>query len=166
MRLNLVSRILAIVVLTPVIAAGQARWVAPKCDLKAGHYLVNSGLLYLKNAAETRFDDQREKDLRDAQRTLTQALTSGGQEKNPAAWYYMARYYVIRNDVAGADSAFRKAEALVPACHDDIFFWRRNWLWVPAFNAGVTALNAQNYDSAIVSFRLALLVFENEPQTY
>jgi len=166
MRAQLVSRILAGIAMTPVIAAGQGRWIAPKCDIKPGHYLVNSAVLYLKNAADTRFDDQREKDLRDAQRTLTQALTSGGQEKNPAAWYYLARYYVIRSDVPGADSAFRKAEALLPACRDDIVMWRRNWLWVPTFNAGVTALNAQNWDSAIVSFRLAAMVFEGEAQTY
>src|SRR5262245_33005831 len=165
MRLPLFSRILAGIAVLPVVAAGQGRWVQPKCDLKPGHFLVNSSVLYLKNAAETRFDDQREKDLRDAQRTLTQAVTTGGQDKNPAAWYYLARYYVVRTDVLGADSAFRKAEALMPACHDDIVFWRRNSLWVPAFNAGVTALNAQNYDSAVVLFRQALTVFDGEPQT-
>ncbi len=166
MRLQLVSRILAALVIAPVIAAGQARWLAAKCDIKPGHRLVNSGVLYLKSAAETRYDDQREKDLRDAQRTLTEALTSGGQDKNPAAWYYLARYYVMRSDVPGADSAFRKAEALMPACHDDILLWRRNALWVPAFNAGVTALNAQSYDSAIAAFQRALLVYDAEPQTY
>jgi tetratricopeptide (TPR) repeat protein len=165
MRLQLISRFLAVFALTPVLAAGQGRWVAPKCDLKPGHFLVNSGLLYLKNAAETRFDDQREKDLRDAQRTLVQAVSTGGQDKNPAAWYYLARYYVVRSDVLGADSSFRKAETLMPGCHDDIAFWRRNSLWVPSFNAGVTALNAQNYDSAIVLFRQALTVFEGDAQT-
>ena len=166
MRLQLLSRILAVIVVAPAVLAGQGRWVLPKCDLKAGHFLVNSGFLYLKNAAETRFDDQREKDLRDAQRTLLQAVTSSGQEKNPAAWYYLARYYVIRSDVAGADSAFRKAEELLPTCHEDIAFWRRNSLWVPSFNAGVAALNAQNYDSAIALFRRALAVYDGEPQTY
>lgn len=166
MRRQLVSRILASLVVAPVVLVGQGRWVPPKCEVKAGHFLVNSGFLYLKNAAETRFDDQREKDLRDAERTLMQAVTTGGQEKNPGAWYYLARYFVIRNDVAGADSSFRKAEALLPACHDDIAFWRRNSLWVPSFNAGVTALNAQQYDSAIALFRRAISVFDGEPQTY
>jgi tetratricopeptide (TPR) repeat protein len=166
MRLQLVSKILAGIALAPVVAAGQGHWVAPRCDLKPGHYMIKSAMLYLKNAADTRFDDQREKDLGDTQRTLTQALTSGGQDKNPAAWYYLGRYYVVRNDVPGADSAFRKAETLMPACHDDIELWRRNALWVPAFNAGVTALNAQNYDSAIASFRRAIMIYDGEPQTY
>lgn len=144
--------------------AGQGQWVKPKCDLKPGHYLVNSAVLYLKNAAETRFDDQREKDLRDANHSLEQALTTGGQTKNPAAWYYLARYYVIRNDAFGADSAFRNAEALAPTCKDDIWFWRRNSLWVPAFNAGVAALNAQQYDSAVAAFRRAAVIYAEEPQ--
>lgn len=166
MRLQLVSRMLATMTLLPALAAGQARWVVAKCDIKPGHYLVNSAVLYLKNAAETRFDDQREKDLRDANRTLVQAVTSGGQDKNGAAWYYLARYYIIRNDAEGADSAFRKSEALLPSCHEDITFWRRNMLWVPAYNAGVTALNAQQYDTAIAAFRRAIVGFPDEPQTY
>ncbi len=169
MRLQLVSKIVAGIALVPVIAAGQAaagRWVPARCDIKPGHFLVNSSVLYLKNASETRFEDQREKDLRDAQRTLTQAVTTGGQDRNPAAWYYLARYYVIREDVVGADTAFKRAEALAPTCHDDILLWRRNSLWIPSFNAGVNALNAANYDSAIVFFRRALTVYDAEPQTY
>ncbi|MGH7645515.1 MAG: hypothetical protein ACREMR_08000, partial [Gemmatimonadales bacterium] len=72
----------------------QARgWAPAKCDLKPGQFLVNSGLLYLKSASETRFEDQREKDIRDAHRVLTQALTTGGQDRNPAAWYYFGRYH-------------------------------------------------------------------------
>ena len=165
MRKQLIGLMLGSLVLAPALA-GQGRWVQPKCDLKAGHFLVNSGLLYLKNAAETRFDDVRERDLRDANNSLVQALTTGGQDKNPAAWYYFGRYYVMRNDAAGADSAFRKAEALLPACREDILYWRRNSLWVPAFNAGVAALNAQQYDSAIASFRRAAVVFDAEPQGF
>ena len=164
MRKQLIGLMLGSFVLASALAGQQ--WVKPKCDLKPGHYLVNSAVLYLKNASETRFDDQRKKDLNDAQRSLTQALTSGGQEKNPAAWYYLARYYVIENDAYGADSAFRKAEALRPECKDDIQFWRRNVLWVPTFNAGINALNAQQYDSAVAAFRRAAAVYDGEPQAY
>jgi hypothetical protein len=69
------------------VGAAQERWVTPKCDIKPGHFMVNSGLLYLRSATNTNFQAQREKDLRDAQRTLTQAITQNGQEKNGAAWY-------------------------------------------------------------------------------
>ena len=43
-----------------------------------------------------------------------------GQEKNPAAWYYLGRIYLQQGDIVGADSAFTKAEALTPACKQDI----------------------------------------------
>jgi tetratricopeptide (TPR) repeat protein len=165
MRKQLIGLMLGSLVLAPALA-GQGQWVKANCDIKPGHYLVNSAVLYLKNAAETRFDDQREKDLRDANHALVQALTTGGQTKNPAAWYYLARYYVVRNDAVGADSAFRKAEELVPACKDDIWLWRRNSLWVPAFNAGVAALNAQQYDSAVAAFRRAAVIYGEEPQGF
>ena len=62
----------------------------------------------------------------------------GQQEKNPAAWYYLGRYYVEMKDVAGADTAFTKAVALAPKCAQDVNLWRRK-LWVPIINAGVAA---------------------------
>jgi tetratricopeptide (TPR) repeat protein len=154
-----------VVVLLALIAgrlSAQAKWPEPKCDLKPGHFLVNSGLLYLKSAHEARYPDQKQKDLRDAQRVLTQALTTGGQEKNPAAWYYLGRYYVLTTDAAGLDSAFAKAEELKPACKDDISGWRRV-VWVPVFNAGVAAWQANNSDSAIASFKRATSLLPGEP---
>src|SRR5207247_967223 len=63
-------------------AAGQGQ-VIQKCEIRPGHQLVNSGALYLKSASDTKFEDQRQKDLKDAYRVLTQAVTTGGQEKNP-----------------------------------------------------------------------------------
>lgn len=170
MRKPLVSRMLATAMLIPALAAGQQapqpHWVPPKCEVKPGNRQVNSALSSLKDAAETRFDDRREKDLQDANRLLTEALTTGGQEQNGAAWYFLARYYVVRNDAAGADSAFRRSVAILPACHEDITYWRRNGLWVAAYNEGVNALNAQQYDSAVAAFRRAILAYPDEPTTF
>ena len=143
-------------------AQGAQEWVGPKCDLKPGHYLVNSAILYLKSAAETKFPDQRDRDMHDVIRVLGQALGSGGQQKNPAAWYYLGRYYVEMKDVTGADSAFNKAVALAPACAQDVKSWRRR-VWVPIVNAGVSAWQAGNTDSAIASFRRANQVYVGEP---
>jgi len=92
-------------------------------------------MLYLKSATTGKFEDQKKKDLADAQRALTQAVTTGGQEKNPAAWYYLARYYIMSDDAQGIDSAFTRAQVLKPDCKNDIDIWRR-YVWVPAFNAG------------------------------
>lgn len=157
----------AVVLLTMLaapLAAQTQRWAEAKCDLKPGHFLVNSGLLYLKSATNAKFEDQRLKDLKDAQRVLNQALTTGGQEKNPAAWYYLGRYYILTND-AGVDTAFARAEALKPDCKEDIGLWRRV-VWVPTFNAGVAAWQANNTDSAIASFRRANAMLPNEPTGY
>src|SRR2546422_1297929 len=105
--------------------AAAQQWAAARCDLSTKHYLVNSGVLYLRSATETKFADKRAKDLKDADKVLHEALTTGGQEKNPAAWYYLARYYALQNDLAGADTAFARAQALAPGCKEDISTWRR-----------------------------------------
>jgi tetratricopeptide (TPR) repeat protein len=165
-RSEVVGILVAALAIAPQAGAQQAtRWAVPKCDLKPGHFLVNSGLLYLKSATETKFEDQKQKDLRDANRVLLQALTTGNQDKNPAAWYYLARYYVMTQDLVGADSAFRRAEALKPDCAEDITIWRR-FVWVPALNAGIGAWQANNPDSAIKAFRQANAILQSEPQGF
>jgi len=140
----------------------QVRWAEPKCDLKPNNPLVNQGVGYLKSATTGRFEEQKKKDLNDAQRVLTQSLTTGGQDKNPAAWYYLARYYIMSNDAQGIDSAFRHAQALKPECEGDMDIWRR-YVWVPTFNAGIAAWQANNLDSAIASFRRASALLPGEP---
>jgi tetratricopeptide (TPR) repeat protein len=166
MQKRLILSVLTTVSFAPALTAqGASIWLPPKCEVKgANQFLVNSGLLYLKNATEKPLN--RERGLQDAQRTLTQAVTTGSQDKNPAAWYYLGRYYAMRSDAAGADSAFRKAEELAPACHEDINFYRRNSLWVPIFNLGLAALNTQNYDSAVTALRAATRVYSGEPQGF
>jgi tetratricopeptide (TPR) repeat protein len=160
-------RCLAVLLLGMGILAGRLHaqsggWAGPKCDLKPGHYLVNGGLLHLQNAAKTKFDDQKRKELEDAQKNLTQALTTGGQEKNPAAWYYLGRYYIMVNDARGMDTAFTRTEALKPDCKGDIDIWRR-YLWAPIFNAGIAAIQAKNNDSAIASLRRASFLLPADP---
>src|SRR5437763_4301458 len=155
----------AVVVCAVVCAAAPTaaqQWQQAKCELKPGHVSVNRGMLYVKSASETRFADKRQKDLSDADGVLKQAVTSGGQEKNPAAWYYLARYYALRSDLVGADSAFAKAAALAPQCKGDIEVWRRI-LWVPVFNEGVRAWQAGQTDSAIASFRQANAIYDGDP---
>src|SRR5204863_12649 len=145
--------------------AAQAPWLPAACDIKPGHQLVNSGMQSLRSAFSTKFADQKTKDLKDAERSLTQAVTSGKQEKNPAAWYYLGRYYLMVHDVAGADSALSKALALAPACKEDIGLYRRQE-WVGVFNAGVQAWQGGQTDSAIASFRRANQIYQAEPMGF
>lgn len=154
--------VVTLMTLAAPLAAQTLPWAEAKCELRPGHHLVNSGLNFLKSATNTRFEDQRQKDLRDAQRVLSQAVTTGGQEKNPAAWYYLGRYYILTNDASGLDTAFSRAESLKPDCKGDIGVWRR-MLWVPTFNAGIAAWQANNLDSAIVAFRRANAMLPDEP---
>ena len=65
---NLVVVSLAMIAAPLSAQTAGGRWAEAKCDIKPGHYLVNSGLLYLKSASNSKFEDQRLKDLRDAQR--------------------------------------------------------------------------------------------------
>lgn len=153
-----VGVVVALLGVASTAAAQGGKWIAPRCDLKPGHFMVNSGVLYLKNGTETQHDAQRTKDLRDAHRVLTEAIKSHGQDKNGAAWYYLARYYGMTSELQGADSAFRKAEAIVPACKGDIDVWRRQ-LWTPIFNQGVNAFNAGKTDSALHYFREAGAIY-------
>jgi tetratricopeptide (TPR) repeat protein len=143
-------------------AAQGEEWVGAECDLKTGHYLVNSGVVHLKAAVESRFQDQRAKRLNDAERVLLQALSSGGQDDNPATWYYLGRYYLLRGDALGADSALARAERLEPGCANDIKKWRR-FHWVPVLNAGIAAWQRGELDSAMASFGRANVLYRAEP---
>lgn len=138
------------------------QFVPPECDVPKGHYLVNSAVLYLQNAGRTRFEDQRDRDLRDARRVLMEAITEKGQDQNGGAWYYLARYYQQVHDLAGADSTFDKAERMLPECAADIDENRRR-LWVPLLNAAVDRIRASDNDGALEQLREANMIFDAEP---
>jgi len=165
LRSQAVLVLVAALAVAPDVVAQANRWAAPKCDLKPNHRSVNSGMMYLKSATETRFEDQRQKDLRDASNALLQALTGENQAQNPAAWYYLGRYYILVQDFSGADSALARAEALRPECKGDIATWRR-LVWVPTLNAGIAAWQANNTDSAMAAFRQANAILQTEPMGF
>ena len=150
----------ALAALVPAGARAQINLFLPAaCDVKPNN-LVIAGIQSLRNAFVTKFADQRAKEMKEAQRVLTQALTD--KDKPIGAWYYMGRYYLMADDLPGADSAFDKAQALEPKCGDDIDRYRRQ-AWVPVFNAGVQAWQAGNTDSAITTFRRANVIYRSEP---
>jgi tetratricopeptide (TPR) repeat protein len=147
-------------------AAAQGRQFAqPTCDVNKGHYLINSAVLYLVNAGRTRFQDQRERDLRDARRVLLEAIEEKGQDQNGSAWYFLGRYYQEKRDLPGADSAFTRAEALLPDCRDDINENRRR-LWVPILNGSVDKIKAGDNAGAMSDLRLANSIYRVEPPAF
>lgn len=146
-------------------ARAQGGFVPATCELKKGHYLVNSAVLYLQNATRRGvFQDDRQRHLRDANRVLLEALNKGRAE-DPAVWYYLGRYYEELKDVDGADSAFTRAQALAPQCAADINLHRRR-LWVPILNAAVERMKANDPEGAKPLLRQANRIFATEPPAY
>ncbi len=108
----------AALLMLPTRLVAQGVWEGPQdpCNLKAGHHLVNGGMMHLKIAVESDDENRTEDRLRRAQEVLVRAIEQNNQADNPAAWYWLGRYYVYRNDPFGADSAFRKSVQLAPEC--------------------------------------------------
>ncbi len=141
-------------------AAAQGRYRGPDCELKTGHFLVNSGVVYLKGATEEADPVKRERMLADAERNLLNAIERG-QADNPAVWYFLGRYYVLENDPFGVDSAFSRAESLAPECAADIAFYRQT-MWVPFVNAGIDSMRGGEYEGAKDEFRRANAVYQDD----
>src|SRR5881396_3739209 len=147
----------------PLVAQGG--WVTPQppCELSAGHFKVNGGILYLKTAAEK--PERRDQQLEQARKVLTEAIVQNAQDKNAAAWYYLGRYYVETADAAGADSALARALALAPQCKQDIGGYRQR-LWANTLNGGLAAWQAGKEDSATALFRLAAQLEPANPKAF
>lgn len=148
-----------------VAKAMPTKYAPPKCELKAGHYKVSSGATYLKTGVETEVPDNRTRALSSGEKVLLEAIQQNGQDKNPAAWYYLGRIYLQRGDIVGADSAITKAETLSPACKQD-FSQERYIAWVPLVNAGIEFAKVQNNDSALALFRQANTIYRDKPAAY
>ena len=129
--MSLLRRVLTVAAVAAALAisteiAAQGRWAGPEdpCEVKSGHFLVAGAVMYLQQAVQTRTPDGRAGRLSEARRVLYEALTTGGREQDPAAWYYLGRYFTILDDAEGADSAFARAEELAPICVEDINTYR------------------------------------------
>lgn len=133
----------------------------PPCDIKAGHFRVTSAIVDLQSAATK--PNTRDRMLQATQDVLTRAINIDGQDKNPAAWYYLGRYYVEMKDAAGADSAFRRAVALAPQCQQDIDTYRER-LWVDVLQAGLRTWQENKLDSAKLLLRQAIALRPSHPR--
>ena len=148
-----------------VVQGLPSKYLPPTCSLKAGHFKVSSGATYLKTGVETEVPANKTRALASGQKVLLEAIQQNGQEKNPAAWYYLGRVHLQQGDLVGADTAFTKAEALSPACKQDISAQRYNG-WVPLVNAGISFAKGQKSDSALALFREANTIYREKPQAY
>ncbi|HMA40106.1 MAG TPA: tetratricopeptide repeat protein [Gemmatimonadales bacterium] len=143
--------------------AAQQQWMGPQppCDIKPGFFRINSVIVDLQKAVQT--PALRERMLSQAQDVLVRTIRDDKQDKNPAAWYYLGRYYVETKDAAGADTAFDRAEELAPQCKTDIAGYRGQ-LAEAATNAGLTLWQGGNADSGAVLLRQAYAVDPTKPK--
>ncbi len=142
------------------VAWAQGGYQPPDCDLPSGHFLVNGGVVYIKGASEESDPVKKESLLGNAERNLIDALDRG-QEDNPAVWYYLGRYYVMKNDPIGADSVFDRAANLAPQCAEDIARYRQI-LWVPTVNAAIEHLRANDLQGAKPLLQQAWAIYDED----
>ena len=139
------------------LGAQAKTWVEPKppCDIKPGFFRLNSAVVDLQHAAQQ--PQMRDHLLGQAQEVLVRTIRDDKQDKNPAAWYYLGRYYVEESDAVGADTAFARAAALAPQCKADIATYIAP-LAQAALNQGLTLWQAGNKDSGAILLRRAYAV--------
>jgi tetratricopeptide (TPR) repeat protein len=175
------TRIVSAVTLLGLVSAGSAvaqtavnervakgmpsKYIAPTCNVKAGHFKVQSGATYLKTGIETSVPENRVRALANGKKVLLEAVEQNDQGKNPALWYYLGRIYLQQGDIAGADSALTKAETMLPDCKKDISEVRYT-AWVPLINAGITFMKEQNNDSALALYREANSIYRDKPLAF
>ncbi len=141
-----------------VIQALPSRYVAPKCDIKPGHFKVSSGLTYLKTGIETEIPENRQRALASGEKVINEAITQNGQGKNPAAYYFLGRIYLQQGRLGAADSAFAKAQGGLPGCAQDMDAYRK-MAWAPLVNAASKFYNEKKPDSAMVLFHQASQIY-------
>lgn len=146
-------------------AMQKAKYTPPLCPLKPVNAKVEKGVGLLRKAYDAKTPAERAASLDEAKKTLVAAITQEAQSGNAAAWYYLGRVSLMQGDPAGTDSAFTKAQDLVPSCEIDITQYRQN-NWAMLANAALEFQRKGQADSALALFRDASLLFRGLPHVY
>jgi tetratricopeptide (TPR) repeat protein len=136
-------------------------------SLKRNNFRLNSAGLYLDQATTTTFADRKLARAADALRVLREAVGAEGVDPF-STWYLFGKAYAFQSDLAGVDSSWTRAAALVPGdstCRGEMNRQRRN-LWIPIQNEAVAQIAAQNYDSALALLRKSNVVYRDDPSSY
>src|SRR6478672_3616423 len=75
------------------VANYTSRYTEPDCRLPKGHFKVSSAATYLQTSVTTSVEANRQRALESGERVVIEAIQQNGQDKNPAAWYYLGRIY-------------------------------------------------------------------------
>ncbi len=148
-----------------VAKAMPAQYSPADCKIKPDHFKVGSAAGYLKTAIETEVPESKTRILGQGQKVVLEAIQQNGQDKNPAAWYYLGRIYLQQGNLQPADSALSRAEQLAPDCAKDIKSYRQN-AWIALVKAGTEFEKAQNTDSALALYRQAGTIYRGSPISF
>jgi len=147
-------------ILQPKLAELQPeKFGVPLCPLKT-EGKVGKSLELLRKAFEPKND--RAAMLSQAKELITTAITQEQQAGSAAAWYYLARIYLMQGDVGGVDSAFGHALRLQPQCEIDINQYRQN-NWAQLANVGLELQKKGDIEGAIALFRDASRLYDQLP---
>jgi hypothetical protein len=70
------------------------------CQLKEGHFLVSSGKTKLSSYAAASDPVIGARLLKEGNEILREAIVNKGQDKNPAAYYWLGRIAMLQGDVS------------------------------------------------------------------
>ncbi|HEX9167079.1 MAG TPA: hypothetical protein VF862_14295 [Gemmatimonadales bacterium] len=146
-----------------LVADSASKFQIAFCNLKSGGK-VGDGQKALRTGLEDKDAAKRAASLETALKVL-QTEAAGGQAQSSGAWYYLARTYLAVGDVAGADSAFTRAQTLAPDCEVDISAYRQN-SWAALATRGIEAQRAGMADSAMFYFRGATVLYQDLPHVF
>lgn len=149
----------ATLVQNAMFAQANGRYSPSKCSADKGkHFKTSSANTYLQSAINQGPGQKATDLLNNGERVVIEAITQEGQEKATSAWYSLGKVYLFQGDVAGADSALRRAEALGPDCKGEIETLRRT-AYAALANEGAKASQAKDNANAIRYFNDAARVY-------
>ncbi|HUP90422.1 MAG TPA: hypothetical protein VM100_13780 [Longimicrobiales bacterium] len=142
---------------TVLLVAGRAHAQEPQTpkELKDAQRFIASAML-AKDTTEKRSRLER------ALNPLQQALAK--YPDNARVWLEAGEVYAKLHDYVHADSAFDKAEKMYPGYAQEIMQQRLTG-WGDAFEIGISAMNANDLDTAMKYYQLAELMYGDRPET-
>lgn len=126
-----------------------------------GSMWATSANLYLKTARE---NPRPEESRRLYEKALEVSLEGMAQDPDNSQHYMRGGEALVGlSDFVGADSLLDRAEAMEPACQQEIRQVRER-AWGNAFNAGVGFLRSGDENQALIQFEKANAIFQGRPE--
>ncbi len=166
-RSRVLSLALGLAATSALPLAAQSRPQQPAtCELNyRSNFRLNGAQQHLQVADNSSYEQDKLRRANDALRTLTDAAQAGGADQQ-TLWIFMGRAYALKHDMVGADSSWRRADAVAtPACKIEIARYRHNE-YVPFQNAAVAAMQNEQWDSALTAFRRGMIINPNDPSLF